>query len=88
MLDPQLANAERDPELARAIGRLPPRRRLIFVLRYLADLPYGEIAAVCGVSEGTVAAALSAARDQLRSELDDPSSPHIAATSVKGVSGG
>jgi RNA polymerase sigma-70 factor (ECF subfamily) len=82
-LDPQLPEPERDPELARAIRQLPPRRRLIFFLRYLADLSYAEIAMMCEISEGTVAAALSDARAQLRSELEDnapPSSNRVAVT--------
>jgi DNA-directed RNA polymerase specialized sigma24 family protein len=34
-------------------------------LRYYADLSYSEIAEACGVSEGTVAAALAQARQAL-----------------------
>jgi RNA polymerase sigma factor (sigma-70 family) len=51
-----------DPELTEAIQRLPPRRRLIFFLRYFADLSYQEIAAICEIGEGTVAAAIAQAR--------------------------
>ena len=86
-LDPQLPEPERDPELARALRRLPPRRRLIFFLRYLADLPYAEIGLICGISEGTVAAALSEARAQLRVELDHPKSPRPR-VGLKGASDG
>jgi RNA polymerase sigma factor (sigma-70 family) len=59
-----------DPELAAAIGSLAPRQRLMVFLRYYADLSYAQIAEACGVSEGTVGAALSQARDHLMSELD------------------
>lgn len=76
-LDPQLPEPERDPDLARALRRLPPRRRLIFFLRYLADLPYAEIGLICGISEGTVAAALSEARAQLRADLDPPKPANV-----------
>ena len=69
-LDPALIESERDPELAAAIRALPPRRRLIVFLRYFADLPYEEIGAVCGVSNGTVAAALSQAHAELRQALE------------------
>ena len=48
-LDPQLPEPERDPELAQALRQLPPRRRMIFFLRYLADLPYAEIGLICGM---------------------------------------
>jgi DNA-directed RNA polymerase specialized sigma24 family protein len=34
-------------------------------LRYYADLSYAQIAEACGVSEGTVAATLAHARDDL-----------------------
>ena len=60
---------ERDPELAAAIGELPPRRRLIVFLRYFADLPYRDIAEVLGISEGTVAASLAQARAALLESL-------------------
>jgi RNA polymerase sigma-70 factor (ECF subfamily) len=60
-----------DPMLARALAALPPRRRLIFFLRYFADFTYGEIAAACEISEGTVAAALAHAREELVTALRD-----------------
>jgi RNA polymerase sigma-70 factor (ECF subfamily) len=62
-------NPERDPELAEALLRLPPRRRLIVFLRYFADLSYDEIAALCLISEGTVAATLAHAHADLRATL-------------------
>jgi RNA polymerase sigma factor (sigma-70 family) len=65
----ELLEPEHDPELAAALRRLPPRRRLIVFLRYFADLSYGEIAEACGVSEGTVAATLAQAHDALLQEL-------------------
>ncbi len=65
-----LPEPERDPELAEALKSLSPRRRLIVFLRYFADLPYAEIAVVCGISEGTVAASLAQARASLSAMLD------------------
>lgn len=62
-------DAERDPTLAAAIRSLPPRRRQIVFLRYFADLSLEEIATVCDVSAGTVAATLSQARAALRDAL-------------------
>ena len=67
--EPAPVEPERDPELAAALRRLPPRRRLIVFLHYFADLSYAEIAEACGISEGTVAAALSQARGALLQEL-------------------
>lgn len=68
-LDPQLVEPERDPALAAAVRNLPPRRRLVVFLRYIADLSYADIAHVCGVSEGTVAATLAQARAALADDL-------------------
>jgi RNA polymerase sigma-70 factor, ECF subfamily len=68
-LPTELVASQSDPELADAIRRLPPRRRLIVFLRYFADLPYDAIGELCGISAGTVAAALSQAHDELRREL-------------------
>jgi RNA polymerase sigma-70 factor, ECF subfamily len=65
-------DAERDPELAAALRSLPPRRRLIVFLRYFGGLSYGEIAYACGISEGTVGAALAQAHTALREELCNP----------------
>ena len=59
-------------EVAEALRALAPRRRLFVFLRYFADLSYEEIAAVCGVSRGTVAATLAQARSELRPLIDSP----------------
>lgn len=67
--DVALVESERDPALTIALQKLPPRRRLFVFLRYFADLSYAEISSVCGVSEGTVAAALAQARAVLVEEL-------------------
>lgn len=64
-LDPALVDPQRDPVLAAALRELSPRRRLMIFLRYFADLSYSQIATACGVSEGTVAATLAQARDEL-----------------------
>lgn len=69
VLDPQLPEPERDSALAAAVRNLPPRRRLLVFLRYIADFSYADIAEICGVSEGTVAATLAQARTALAEEL-------------------
>ena len=61
-----LPSPERDPLLAEALRRLSPQRRLIVFLRYFADLPYAEIASLCEISEGTVAATLAHAHADLQ----------------------
>jgi RNA polymerase sigma factor (sigma-70 family) len=69
-VDPALPEPEHDPALAAALRALPPRRRLVVFLRYFADLSYAEIAYICGISEGTVGAALAQARASLLEQLD------------------
>jgi RNA polymerase sigma factor (sigma-70 family) len=69
-VEPQLMGSDRDPELAAALRQLSPRRRLIIFLRYFADLSYAEIAEVCDVSPGTVAATLAQAKETLAVALD------------------
>ena len=68
-VEPMPVEAERDPALADALRRLPPRRRLIIFLRYYADLSYAQIAELCEVSEGTVAATIAQAQAQLAETL-------------------
>jgi RNA polymerase sigma-70 factor (ECF subfamily) len=65
----EMVYSDVDPDLAAAIRRLPPRRRLIVFLRYFADLSYESIGELCGISEGTVGAALAQAHAELRREL-------------------
>ncbi|MFL5961356.1 MAG: RNA polymerase sigma factor [Gaiellaceae bacterium] len=61
--------ASGDDEVRAAVRALPPRRRLVVFLRYFADLPYDEIARICGISEGTVAATLSQSHAELLAHL-------------------
>ena len=68
---PEIAfvDATSDQALAAAIRKLSPQRRMAIFLRYFADLSYAEIGEVLGVAEGTVAATLSKAHDQLSAQL-------------------
>lgn len=68
-VDTVFVEPERDLALTAAMRALSPRRRLVVFLRYFADLPYGEIARICGVSEGTVAATLSQSHAELLEHL-------------------
>jgi RNA polymerase sigma-70 factor (ECF subfamily) len=68
-IEATLTEPAHDPELREALGALPPRRRLIFFLRYFGDLTYREIAAVCEISEGTVAASLAQSRASIAEAL-------------------
>jgi RNA polymerase sigma factor (sigma-70 family) len=67
---PAVFDATADHDLRAAIRRLPPRRRLVLFLRYFADLSYAEIATVLDLSEGTVAATLAKAHEDLGQRLD------------------
>jgi RNA polymerase sigma-70 factor (ECF subfamily) len=62
-------DASSDLTLAAAVRQLPPQRRLAIFLRYFADLSYAEIGEVLGIAEGTVAATLSQAHQQLGAAL-------------------
>jgi RNA polymerase sigma factor (sigma-70 family) len=53
-----------DDALWAAVGGLPPAQRAAVALRYVDDLPYADIAAICGCSEG---AARQRVHDGLRS---------------------
>jgi RNA polymerase sigma factor (sigma-70 family) len=53
-----------------ALNQLGARQRAAVVLRYFADLPLAEIAAVMGCATGTVKATLHQALDRLRIELE------------------
>ena len=66
-----VAAPEHDPVLAEALRGLPPRRKLVVFLRYFADLSYAEIAEMCEMSEGTVAATLAQARAALHETLKE-----------------
>jgi RNA polymerase sigma factor (sigma-70 family) len=73
--DADLVPSESNPALATAVKRLPPRRRLVVFLRYFADLPYADIARLCGMSEGTVAATLAQAHAELLQRLELEEAP-------------
>ena len=70
--EPELPQPERDEKLAMALKELSPRRRLVIFLRYVADLDYREIARVCEISEGTVAATLAQAALAVSLDCSNP----------------
>jgi len=53
-----------------AINELPPKYKVVVVLRHLHDLSYDEIARVLGVPQGTVKTRLFRAREILRRKLE------------------
>ena len=60
-------------EVLAAVARLPRRPREVLALRYYLDLPDREIAAVLGVSRGTVSSTASRALAALARELREES---------------
>jgi RNA polymerase sigma factor (sigma-70 family) len=52
------------------LDRLPENQRLMFLLRFVDDLSYAEIAAVLGVSVNDVRNGLYRAKQKLRTRLD------------------
>ncbi|MDQ6615645.1 MAG: sigma-70 family RNA polymerase sigma factor [Actinomycetota bacterium] len=67
-----------DTDLWAAVRRLPPRQRTAIALRYVCDLPHAEIAAVMGVTVGTVSATLTAAHRRLAAHLEHLNQPRAA----------
>ena len=66
---PEHTDGMPDPELYDALRRLPPMQRGAIVLRYFFDADYSEIARTLGLSEKSVGATLTRARDSLRQAL-------------------
>jgi RNA polymerase sigma factor (sigma-70 family) len=58
-----------------ALRALPARQREVLVLRYYADLPETQIAAVLGISRGSVKVHAARAKDALRAALADSAPP-------------
>ena len=56
-------------QLGTAVGRLPTSMREAFVLRYVQEVDYPELALILGVSEGTARVRAFRARALLREEL-------------------
>jgi RNA polymerase sigma-70 factor (sigma-E family) len=77
-----LSEVEDRAEFRWALATLPPRERAVLVLRYWADLPTAEVAAILGCSTGTVKSSASRGAARLARVLPQPSparQPGIAA---------
>ena len=66
-----LARKDRDELIRRALDALPPRQRLVVILKYYEGLSYGEIARAMGTTVKAVERLLGRARKGLRSSLFD-----------------
>lgn len=61
-----LESEELATDLDRAVSRLSPEQRTVFLLKVVEEMRYEEIAKLLGVSEGTVMSRLSRARGRLK----------------------
>lgn len=70
-----------EPHVWDAVRSLPTRQRTAVALRYILDLPEGEVARLMGVTRGAASASLTAARRRLETLLaedDDGAAPDAA----------
>ncbi|MGH9159485.1 MAG: RNA polymerase sigma factor [Vicinamibacteraceae bacterium] len=73
----QLLEKEEAEVVRRSITKLPPKLRAALVLKDMQGLSYSEIGDILGVTEGTVASRLNAARSRLAHRLRHLSSSHV-----------
>lgn len=52
--------------LRKAIASLPDKQRLVFTMRYYEELPYEQIAAITGTSEGALKASYHIAYEKIK----------------------
>ena len=65
----QMMARERVAQVAKAVEGLSERQRTVFLLRYVEEMEFREIARSTGLNEGTVKAHLSRALGRVRAEL-------------------
>ena len=63
------ADPETDDALWQAVARLPDKQRHAVVMRFVGDLPYAEIGALCETSEAAARQNVRAGVTRLREEL-------------------
>ena len=71
LVEPSVEDGLPDPEVARALGRLPLRYRAVVVCRYYLDWSTQETADALDISEGTVKSRLSRALQRLGRDLGE-----------------
>ena len=71
----RLDNKQLATTIARLVEYLPRKQRLVFTLRDMQDLSMEEVAAVTGMSPGTVKANLCYARQRMRKLLGPTQRP-------------
>jgi RNA polymerase sigma-70 factor (ECF subfamily) len=73
-------------QLERAFRGLSVEHRVVIVLRYLLDLPLGQVAEALGIPVGTVGSRLHRALDVLRAEVEAADRPVAAPVNSEGRS--
>ncbi|MDX1394303.1 MAG: sigma-70 family RNA polymerase sigma factor [Gemmatimonadota bacterium] len=68
--DQRLVAERRRAVLYEALGRLPEEQRVAVTLRFLSDLPYGEIARLTDAPIGTVASRVFRALERLGADME------------------
>ncbi len=58
-------------QLQEAVERLPPKEKMVFMLRHYQDLPLKDIGVAMGIAEGSVKAHLFHALEKLRNVLKE-----------------
>lgn len=86
--DPGLQRSQDRDQLRRALAALPARQRAVLVLRYLEDLPDGEIAALLGCQPVTVRTQAARGLAALRPLLAHSDLEMAARSSAGTASGG
>jgi RNA polymerase sigma-70 factor (sigma-E family) len=61
-----------DTTIIAALAALPPRQRVLVVLRHMEDMSISEAAEVLGVAEGTVKSQTARGLEKLRAALQQP----------------
>ncbi len=69
--DEALEEAERHQQLMAAMGKLPPKQKRVFVLRYFSEMSHVDIAEILNREVGTVKANYFQAIQKLRAVLKD-----------------
>lgn len=69
--DPYFDGNEAQRLLMKAIGKLPPKQRTVFSLRYFEELKYEDIAEITGTSVGALKASYHIAYEKIKSEVKD-----------------
>jgi RNA polymerase sigma-70 factor (sigma-E family) len=76
---PERAVSPQTPELRMvvmdALATLPPKARVVVVMRYWADMSVEQVADLLGCSTGNVKSQSARALDKLRALLEEPGSP-------------